>query len=105
VRLWRNKFGPLFSKRLKRRHPRFGDTFFIDEVFVTITGRRHYLWRAVDQDGDVVDVYLQARKPRRAAGPPGRTGYSTQRVVCVSPRIVRKPKNGSMFIPSKVVSK
>ena len=58
VRLWCNKFGPLFSKRLKRRHPGFGDTFFIDEVFVTIAGQRHYLWRAVDQDGDVVDVHL-----------------------------------------------
>ena len=39
VRLWCNKFGPLFSKRLKRRHPVFGDTFFIDEVFVTIATR------------------------------------------------------------------
>ncbi len=56
VRLWCNKFGPLFSKRLTRRHPGFGDTFFMDEVFVTIAGGRHYLWRAVDQDGDVVDV-------------------------------------------------
>jgi transposase-like protein len=62
VRLWCNKFDPLFSRRLKRRHPGFGDTFFIDEVFVTIAGQRHYLWRAVDQDGDVVDVYLQARR-------------------------------------------
>jgi putative transposase len=45
--LWCNKFGPLFTRRLKRRHPGFGDTFFIDEVFVTIAGRRHYLWRGV----------------------------------------------------------
>jgi putative transposase len=67
VRLWCNKFGPLFSKRIKRRHPGFGDTFFIDEVFVTIARRRHYLWRAVDQDGDVVDVYLQTRRDAAAA--------------------------------------
>jgi len=67
VRLWCNKFGPLFSKRLKRRHAGFGDTFFIDEVFVTIAGQRHYLWRAVDQGGDVVDVYLQARRDAEAA--------------------------------------
>jgi putative transposase len=67
VRLWCNKFGPLFSRRLKRRRPGFGDTFFIDEVFVTIAGRRHYLWRAVDQDGDVVDVYLQACRDADAA--------------------------------------
>ena len=58
---------PLFSKRLQRRHPGFGDTFFIDEVFVTIAGRRQYLWRAVDQDGDVIDVYLQTRRKAEAA--------------------------------------
>ena len=67
VRLWCNKFGPLFSKRLKRKHPGFGDTFFIDEVFVGIKGQRYYLWRAVDQDGDVVDVYLQSRRDAKAA--------------------------------------
>ena len=67
VRLWCNKFGPLFSKRLKRKHPGFGDTFFIDEVFVTIAGQRHCLWRAVDQDGDVIDVYLQTRRDAEAA--------------------------------------
>jgi putative transposase len=67
ARRWCNKFGPLFSKRLKRRHPGFGDTFFIDEVFVTIAGRRHYLGRAVDQDGDVVDVHLQTRRNSEAA--------------------------------------
>ena len=65
-RLWCNKFGPLYSKRLKRKHQGFGDTFFIDEVFVNIKGRRHYLWRAVDQDGDVVDVYLQTRRNANA---------------------------------------
>jgi len=67
VRLWCNKFGPLFSTRLKHRHPAFGDTFFIDEVFVTIAGRGHYLWRAVDQDGDVIDVYLQTHRNAEAA--------------------------------------
>jgi putative transposase len=67
VQLSCSKSGPLFSKRLKRRHPGFGDTFFIDEVFVTIAGRRHSLWRAVDQDGDAVDVYLQARRNAEAA--------------------------------------
>jgi putative transposase len=67
VRLWCNKFGPLFSKRLKRKHPGFGDTFFIDEVFVSIKGKRFYLRRAVDQDGDVIDVYLQRRRDARAA--------------------------------------
>jgi len=67
ARLWCNKFGPHFSRRLRRKHPGFGDTFFIDEVFVRIAGQRHYLWRAVDQDGEVVDVYLQARRDAEAA--------------------------------------
>jgi putative transposase len=47
---------------LKRKHRGYGDTFFIDEVFVRINGKQHYLWRAVDQDGEVVDVYLQAKR-------------------------------------------
>jgi len=52
---------------LKRRHQGYGDTFFIDEVFVKINGKQHYLWRAVDQDGEVVDVFLQARRDGSAA--------------------------------------
>ncbi len=56
IRLWCNKFGPTYAKRLKRRHQGFGDTFFLDEVFVKIQGQQQYLWRAVDQDGEVVDT-------------------------------------------------
>ncbi len=67
VLLWRNKFGPKFARRLKRRHQGFGDTFFIDEVFVKIDGIQHYLWRAVDQDGEIVDVFLQRRCDGKAA--------------------------------------
>ena len=67
VRLWCNKFGRQYAKRLKRRHHGFGDTFSIDEVFVKIQGKQHYLWRAVDQDGEVVDVFLQARRDGKAA--------------------------------------
>ena len=67
IRLWCIKFGPRYARRLKRRHPGYGDTFFIDEVFVKINGKQHYLWRAVDQDGDVIDVFLQARRDGKAA--------------------------------------
>ena len=67
IRLWCIKFGPKYAKRLRRRHQGYGDTFFIDEVFVKIQGMQHYLWRAVDQDGDVVDVFLQRRRDGRAA--------------------------------------
>ena len=67
IRLWSNKFGPRFARRLRRNHQGFGDTFFIDEVFVKIQGKQHYLWRAVDQDGEVVDVFLQKRRDASAA--------------------------------------
>jgi len=67
IRLWCIKFGALYARRLKRKHRGYGDTFYIDEVFVKINGRRHYLWRAVDQDGEVVDVYLQSKRDGSAA--------------------------------------
>ena len=67
IRLWCIKFGPAFARKLRRRHPGFGDTFYIDEVFVRIRGNQRYLWRAVDQDGDVVDVFLQDRRDARTA--------------------------------------
>jgi putative transposase len=67
IRLWCIKFGARYARRLKRKHRGYGDTFYIDEVFVKINGKQHYLWRAVDQDGEVVDVYLQARRDGAAA--------------------------------------
>ena len=65
--MWCNKFGPQYARRLKHRHPGYGDTFYIDEVFVKIHGQQKYLWRAVDQDGEVVDVFLQSRRDGAAA--------------------------------------
>ncbi len=67
IRLWCNKFGLKYVRRLKKKHQGYGDTFFIDEVFVKIDGKQHYLWRAVDQDGEVVDVFLQRRRDGKAA--------------------------------------
>ena len=67
IRLWCIKFGAIYTRRLKRKYRGYGDSFYIDEVFVKINGRRHYLWRAVDQDGEVVDVFLQARRDGAAA--------------------------------------
>jgi putative transposase len=67
IRLWCIKFGALYARRLKRNHQRYGDTFYIDEVFIKINGKQHYLWRAVDQDGEVVDVFLQAKRDGAAA--------------------------------------
>ena len=67
IRYWCAKFGPGFAAKLRRRQGRLGDTWFLDEVFVTIGGVRHYLWRAVDQDGDVIDILVQRRRNARAA--------------------------------------
>lgn len=67
VRQWCLKFGPSFAKKLRQRQERLGDTWHLDEVFVSIQGRRHYLWRAVDQDGDVLDILVQQHRDQRAA--------------------------------------
>jgi putative transposase len=62
VRQWCRKFGPAYARKLKKRQGRLGETWHIDEVFVTIHGEHHYLWRAVDQDGDVIDILVQRRR-------------------------------------------
>jgi len=67
IRLWCVKFGSTYTRRLRRRHQGYGDRLFIDEVFLKINGKQRYLWRAVDQDGDVVDVFLQVRRDSKAA--------------------------------------
>src|SRR5262244_3601865 len=67
IRKWCRKFGQHYANQLRRRHPRPGDKWHLDEVFLTIKGERHYLWRAVDQDGNVLDILVQRRRDKRAA--------------------------------------
>ena len=67
IRQWCQKFGPDYARKLQKRQDRLGNTWHIDEVFVTIQGQRHYLWRAVDQDGDCLDILVQRRRNQRAA--------------------------------------
>ena len=67
IRQWSRKFGAEYARKLKRREGRLGDTWHLDELFVTIQGERQYLWRAVGQDGDVIDILVQPRRNRRAA--------------------------------------
>ena len=67
IRHWCRKFGTEYARTLKRRERRLGDTWHLDELFVNICGQRQYLWRAVDQDGDVIDILVQPRRDRRAA--------------------------------------
>ena len=64
---WCATFGPQFASRIKGRLGRRGDRWFLDEVTVSICGKRRYLWRAIDQDGDVLDILIQKRKNTRAA--------------------------------------
>jgi putative transposase len=52
---------------LRRRRPRCGDKWHLDEVFLTIRGERHYLWRAVDQDGNVLDIFVQSCRNKKSA--------------------------------------
>lgn len=67
IRQWCAKFGPDYAAKIKHRRGRLGDIWHLDEVFVTIGGKRQHLWRAVDQDGDLLDILVQARRDRRAA--------------------------------------
>ena len=67
IRSWCAKFGPDYAAQLRRRRPRPGDKWHLDEVFVTINGTTHYLWRAVDQHGDVLDILVQSRRNAVAA--------------------------------------
>jgi len=67
VRQWCRKFRPAYAQKVRRGQGRLGDRWFLDEVFVTIRGERHYLWRAVDQDGDLIDILVQRRRDARAA--------------------------------------
>jgi len=67
IRQWCDNFGPYYANTLKKREGRSGDSWFLDEVFVRILGEVHYLWRAVDQDGDTIDILVQKRRNKNAA--------------------------------------
>ena len=87
VRQWCLKFGLSFAKKLRHRQGRLGDTWHVDEMFVTINGERHYLWRAVDQDGETLDILVQKR----------RNNYAAQ-------RFFRKLLKGLQYVPHKLVT-
>ena len=61
IRRWCLKFGPQYRRKLQCREGHLGDIWHVDEVFIRIRGQLHYLWRAVDQDGDLIDLLLQRR--------------------------------------------
>jgi putative transposase len=67
VRYWCRTFGQAYANQLRRRHPRPGDKWHLDDVFLTIHGERYHLWRAVDQDGHILDILVQRRRDKKAA--------------------------------------
>jgi putative transposase len=87
IRQWSSRFGPDFAKKLRRRRPRPGDKWHMDEVFVRIQGKQHYLWRAVDQDGNVLDILVQSRRNAKAAK-----------------RFFRKLLKGLQYVPRVIVT-
>jgi putative transposase len=87
VREWCLKFGQSYANNLRRRSPRPGDTWHLDEVFLKINGRIHYLWRAVDQDGDVLDILVQSNRDKKTAK-----------------KFFRKLLKGLHYVPSLIVT-
>ena len=87
IRHWCHTFGRAYARRLRHRRGRLGDTWYLDELFVNIQGRRQYLWRAVDQDGDVIDILLRSRRNR-----------------CAATRFFRKPLKAQGRVPRRVIT-
>ena len=87
IRQWCLTFGLDYARRLRRRRGRMGDTWHLDEVFVKIQGRQQYLWRAVDEDGDVIDILVPSRRNQRAAA-----------------RFFRKLLKGQGCVPRRVIT-
>ena len=67
IRTWADKFGRNFANRIRRRSGRFGDKWHLDEVVISIWGKKQWLWRAVDEDGYVLDEIVQTRRNTKAA--------------------------------------
>jgi putative transposase len=67
VRRWVNHFGPMIAADLRKRRPKPYTTWHLDEVYLKISGRMVYLWRAVDAEGEVLDVLVQSRRNKQAA--------------------------------------
>jgi putative transposase len=87
VRCWCRKFGQASANALGRRHPKPDDTGHLDEVFLTIKHERHYLWRAVDQDGHVLNILVQRRWDKAAAK-----------------RFARKLLKGLTYVPRVIIT-
>ena len=100
IRQWCAKFGPEYARRLRRRRTRPAYKWHLDEVFLTISRRRHYLWRAVDQDGNVLDILVSCRRNAKAAK---RFFRKLLRRQCTSPRVLVTDKLRSYAVAHREV--
>jgi putative transposase len=100
VRQWCLKFGASFTDKLRRRRPRPGDKWHLDEVFIRIKGVLHYLWRAVDQDGVVLDILVQSR---RSAGAAKRFFKRLLKGLQYVPRVLVTDKLGSYGVAKRAL--
>ncbi|MEP3330731.1 IS6 family transposase [Sedimentitalea sp.] len=100
VRLWVNHFGQHFADCIRRDRPRPNDKWHMDEVVITIRGKRHWLWRAIDARGDVLDILVQTRRNAKAAK------RFFQRLVARfgEPRVVITDKLRSYIKPLKTIA-
>ncbi|GEO18921.1 IS6 family transposase [Microvirga aerophila] len=89
---WSLRFRRAYAKTLKQRRPRPGDRWSLDEVFIRIRGKLHYLWRAIDQHGNVIDVLVQSRRNTKAAR---RFFCKLLKGLCYVPRVIMTDKFGS----------
>ncbi|EFH83034.1 IS6 family transposase [Ktedonobacter racemifer] len=87
IRQWCLKFGQTYANELKHRRPKTGDKWHLDEVCLKINGKTHYLWRAVDQDGNVLDILVQSRRKKQAAK-----------------RFFRKLLKGLQYVPRVIIT-
>ncbi|MCU1291191.1 MAG: transposase [Bryobacterales bacterium] len=100
IRRWCNTFGASYAAKLKRRRPKLGDKWFLDEVFLKINGVQHYLWRAVDQHGAVIDILVQPKRDRLAAM---RFFRKLLRTTRCQPRVIITDKLRSYGAAKKVI--
>ena len=100
IRLWVNRFGRHFANCIRRDRPRPNDKWHMDEVVVTIRGKKHWLWRAIDAVGDVLDILVQTRRNAKAARP------FFQKLVSQfgEPRVVITDKLRSYIKPTKTLA-
>jgi putative transposase len=97
---WSLRFGRRYANSLKRRRPQRGDKWFLDEVFIRIRGKLHYLWRTVDQHGHVLNVLVQSRRNKKAAK---RFFCKLLKGLCYAPRVIVTDKLGCYAAAKRVI--